>query len=111
MVSSLTSVPPRQRRRLALMLTPLALVLLVAGLLPAIGAPGLAWKLVGVLVCALALALAGVAIGLRRTAESDDRARREAELDAAIMATAGACGGDCGTCGPQDCAVKALPRL
>jgi len=93
------------------MLTPLAGVLLVAGLLPALGAPGLVWKLVGVLVTALAVLLVGVAVGLRRTAAADDRARLEAELDAAIIATAGPCGGDCDSCGPQDCAVKALPRL
>ena len=93
------------------MLTPPALMLLIAGLAPAATGPTLAWHVAGVCVAAAALCLIAMASGLRRSAAADEAARREAVLDAAILATAGACGSQCPTraCGGQDCPVRA-PR-
>jgi hypothetical protein len=94
------------------MLLPLALVLLVTGVLPATRA-GVLWpRVVGVLVVGCAVLLLGVALGLRRSAAQDEAAAHEAAVDAAIMASSGPCGSDCstGACAVTDCAVKALPR-
>jgi hypothetical protein len=111
-VSSLTQIPPAERRKMAMALLPIATVLLVAGLMPVMVTSSLAWKLVGVAVMLIATVLSGMVLGLRRSAVEDEAAGREAELDAAILATAGSCGSECGTgaCGVDDCAVKALPR-
>jgi hypothetical protein len=111
-VSSLTQIPPAERRKMALALAPIATVLLVAGVVPVMVTSSLAWKLVGVAVILIATVLLGVVLGLRRSAAEDEAAGREAELDAAILATPGPCGSECGTgaCGVDDCALKALPR-
>jgi hypothetical protein len=67
------------------------------------------WKIVGVMVILAAALLFGISIGLQTSATQDERS---AALDAAILATAGPCGSDCGNgaCGVDDCAVKSLPR-
>ena len=105
----LRRVPPRQRALLALLLAPIGLVLLVAGALAAVASAGLAGHLAGVLIALISLVLLGVAHGLFYSARQD---RAEQQLDAAIQATAGSCGRDCGStaCGAADCAVQALPR-
>jgi Flp pilus assembly protein TadB len=107
--ADLHRVPPRQRRQLGLLLSPVAAVLLVAGVLLAWLAASFAGHLVGALVTLLALALLGVGYGLLRSARADEHERR---LDEAIRQATGPCGADCGTagCAATDCAVKALPR-
>jgi uncharacterized membrane protein len=102
-------VPPRQRRQLGVLLSPVAAVLLAAGVLLGWLAASPAGHLVGVLVALLALALLGVGYGLLRSAGTDERERL---LDEAIRQATGPCGSDCGTagCAQTDCAVKALPR-
>jgi hypothetical protein len=111
LVSNLQSVPPAERRRLAVLLLPVGLVLLAAGLVPVLTSPAAGWRVAGVAVTLLSLLLLGVAWGLHRSAATDDAARHEAELDAAIMAATD-CGSGCGTgaCGVDDCAVRQLPR-
>jgi len=115
--TDLSSVPSRQRRQLAILLLPVSVVLLAAGVLLGWGGRSLAGQLVGVLVAVIALILLGVGYGLLSSARRDEREHR---LDEAIRATTGPCGGDCGSsgsdgcgsdgCGVTDCAVKALPR-
>jgi multisubunit Na+/H+ antiporter MnhC subunit len=94
---------------MAMALLPLALVVLIAGFLPMTLQSSVGWKIVGAVVILIAILLLGVTIGLRTSATRDEH---EAALDAAILATAGPCGSECGTggCGVDDCAVKALPR-
>lgn len=115
MSDELNRIAPARRRQLALVLAPFGLVFLVAGALPVI-AGGIVWKLVGGVLIVLALLVLGVARGLQRSAALDDAARREQQLDDAILAEAaltgaGGCGSDCGACGVDDCAVKSLPRV
>jgi hypothetical protein len=94
---------------MAMVLLPLALVVLIAGILPVALHTGVGWKIVGAVVILVSMLLLGVTIGLHTSATKDERG---AEFDAAILATAGPCGSDCGSgaCGVDDCAVKALPR-
>ncbi len=107
----LGQVPARQRRLLAVLLAPLGLVLLVAGVLAMVLSGSLAGHLVGAVLAAFALLLLGIAQGLHRSASLTERALAEQRLDAAILsADGGSCGGDCGSCGVDDCAVKSLPR-
>lgn len=109
--AELSRVPVRHRRQLGLLMLPVALVLLAAGVLLAWRAGSPAGHLVGVLVALVALVLLGVGQGLFSSARRDEREQR---LDAAIRAATGPCGNDCGTgasaCDSTDCAVKALPR-
>ena len=106
--SDLSQIPARQRQLLAVLVAPVAAVLLLAGLLLGWQATSLVGHLIGTLVAVLALVLLGVAHGLFHSARTDEHERR---LDEAVLAAAGPCGGDCGSCGVDDCAVKALPRL
>jgi hypothetical protein len=94
---------------MAIALLPLALVILVAGILPVALQTSIGWKIVGAAVSVVAMLLLGVTIGLHASAAKDER---EAKLDAAILATAGPCGSDCGSgaCSASDCAVRTLPR-
>jgi hypothetical protein len=111
--ADLGRVPARQRRQLAVLLSPVAAVLLIAGLLLGWRAGGPAGHLTGIGVALLALALLGIGYGLLRSVRMEERERR---LDEAILATAGACGGHCdggrdaAACGATDCAVRTLPR-
>jgi hypothetical protein len=107
-------VPPRQRRQLGVLLSPVAAVLLVAGVLLGWLAGSPAGHLIGVLVALLALALLGVGYGLLRSAGADERERL---LDEAIRQATGPCGAECGSagcgstdCGSTDCAMRTLPR-
>ncbi|HJQ02238.1 MAG TPA: hypothetical protein VJ851_11600 [Jatrophihabitans sp.] len=106
---TLRRLPPRQRTLLALLLAPIGLVLLVGGVLATVASAGLAGHAAGVLIALIALVLLGIAHGLFYSARQD---RAEQRLDAAIQATAGSCGRECGLagCGAVDCAVQALPR-
>jgi hypothetical protein len=94
---------------MAIALSPVAMVVLAAGTLPVALSAALAWKIVGAGVIVVAVLLLGIAIGLHSSAAQE---QRSAALDAAILATAGACGSECrtGACGVGDCAVKSLPR-
>ncbi len=109
----LTRIPPARRRRMALVLAPLGVVLLVAGAL-AVAGPGAAWKLVGLLVCVLAVGLLGVAWGLVRSASLTDAMAAERRLDEAIIAASGGCGSVCGSAGPDGsaggCGASCLTR-
>lgn len=107
--ADLGSVPPRQRRQLAIMLLPVATALLIAGALLGWAAGSVAGHLVGVLVLVLAVVLLGIGYGLLRSARADEHER---QLDEAIRQATGPCGSECGTaeCTTTDCAVKALPR-
>ena len=106
----LSDVSPAARRRLAVLLLPCATVLLAAGTVVLVRPAGLGWSLAAVALLALGVLLALVAAGLRRSAGDDEAAHAEAELDATLVAAAGTCGGDCGSCGVSDCAVTSLPR-
>ena len=111
--ADLRRVPPRQRRQLGVLLSPVAAVLLLAGVLLGWLAGSVAGHLVGVLVALLALTLLGVGYGLLRSATADEHERR---LDDAIRQATGPCGTDCAStdgstdCGSTDCAVRTLPR-
>jgi hypothetical protein len=117
-VSSLHLIAPARRRRMALILLPAAAVLLALGLTPALSAAGVGWIVLGAVLVVAGLLLAAVAAGLRRSAVQDERARSalaaESALDEVILASpelaAVGCGENCGSCGVEDCAVKALPR-
>jgi uncharacterized membrane protein YbjE (DUF340 family) len=105
-------VPARQRRQLAGLLSPVAAVLLIAGILLGWRAGSPAGHLAGAALTLLSLLLLGIGYGLLRSVRIQERDRR---LDEAILATAGTCGGDCaggdpGACATTDCAVRALPR-
>lgn len=108
--AQLSAVPPAARRRLAVLLLPCAVVLLAAGAVVLVRPTGLGWSLAAIALLALGVLLALVAAGLRRSAANDEAALAEADLDATLAAAAGACGGDCDTCGVSDCAVRSLPR-
>lgn len=112
LVSNLAEIAVEARRRMALLLVAPAGILILAGLVPVLVGGGIAWTVVGVLVCLAGLLLLGIALGLRRSAAQDEDRAAEAELDAALIAAA-PCGGDCssGACATEDCAVKSLPRL
>ena len=80
---------------MSLALAPLGLVLLVAGVLTS-SRDGIGWKLAGLLVAVLALALLGVAWGLRRSAALTEAAAAERRLDGVLAAAARSQGGACG---------------
>ena len=107
--ADLSRVPPRQRWQLAVLLLPVATVLLAAGVLLGWLAGSAAGHLVGILVALLALVLTAIGYGLLRSARADERERR---LDQAIRQATGPCGTGCepAGCSTTDCAVKALPR-
>lgn len=92
----LNAIPVAHRRRMALALTPLGGVLLIAGIL-ALFRAGVGWKLAGLLVAALALVLLGIAWGLRRSATLTEAVDAERQLDEVLAAAAADAGG--GTCG------------
>jgi uncharacterized membrane protein YbjE (DUF340 family) len=120
-------VPARRRQQLAVLLSPVAAVLLIAGVLLGWRAGSPAGHLAGAVLTLLALMLLGIGYGLLRSVRIQARERR---LDEAILATAGVCGTAadgtvgsvvnaapacrqvCGTdaCAAVDCAVRALPR-
>ena len=110
-MSDLSAVPVAQRQRMAFMLLPLGIVLLVAGVLPLLLASALLAKIGGLVVALVALLIVGVAYGLQRSARLDELVQLEQAVDEAILAgSGGGCGSDCTSCGVDDCAVKALPR-
>ncbi|MEO7263087.1 MAG: hypothetical protein ABI047_17815 [Jatrophihabitantaceae bacterium] len=97
----LYAISPARRRRMALALAPLGLLLLVTGILAA-SLDGLGWKLVGLLVAALAVVLLAVAWGLRRSAALSEAADAERRLDEVLAAAAESSGANCapaGSCG------------
>jgi hypothetical protein len=94
----LTAIPPAQRRRMALMLAPVGVVLLVAGGL-AVSLDGAGWTVAGVLVAMLAMALLGVAWGLWRSAALSEAAAAERRLDEVLAAAARSQGATCGAGG------------
>jgi hypothetical protein len=94
----LYAIPPAGRRRMALGLAPLGAVLLVAGVLT-VSLDGVGWKFAGLLVAVLALALLGVAWGLRRSAAMTEAADAEHRLDEVLAAAAGSGGATCATTG------------
>jgi hypothetical protein len=94
----LNAIPPARRRRMALALAPLGLVLLVAGILT-VSLDGVGWKLAGLLAAGLAVVLLGVAWGLRRSAGLSEAAAAEQRLDEVLLAAARASGTACGTTG------------
>lgn len=81
---------------MALALAPLGGVLLIAGVL-AVFRDGAGWKLTGLLVAVVALALLGICWGLRRSAEITEAANAERRLDEVLAAAAAEAGG--GMCG------------
>ncbi len=83
---------------MALALAPLGLALLVTGALT-ITLDGLGWKLAGLFVAALAVALLGVAWGLRRSAALSEAADAEQRLDEVLTAAAASSGVGCGSAG------------
>ena len=90
----LNAIPPGRRRRMALALAPLGLVLLVTGALAA-SLGGLGWKLAGLFVAALSLVLLGVAWGLRRSAVLSEAAAAEQRLDEVLTAAVRSQGAAC----------------
>jgi hypothetical protein len=92
----LNAIPPAHRRRMALAVTPVGAVLLVAGIL-AVSRPGIGWVLVGLLVALLALVLLGMAWGLWRSAALTEAAVAEQRLDEVLTAAAGAICGSAGS--------------
>jgi hypothetical protein len=94
----LNAISPARRRRMAVALAPLGLVLLVAGGL-ALSRAGIGWKLAGLLVTLLAVGLLGVAWGLRRSAALSEAAQAERRLDEVLVAAAEANGSSCGAAG------------
>lgn len=103
----------RQRRLLSLLIAPLAVLLLIAGMLSLTMARSLPGHLIGAVVALFALILLGIAQGIRRSVKLDERAAAERQLDEAILATSPACASDCGSglCGVDDCAIKARPGI
>jgi hypothetical protein len=99
----LNRIPPSRRRRMAAVLAPLGVVLLVAGVL-AISLHGVLWTLVGCCVAVLAVVLLAMAWGLLRSAALSDSALAEKQLDAAILAASGSAGSDCGPAGVRGAA-------
>ncbi|MCW2539125.1 MAG: hypothetical protein JWN95_850 [Frankiales bacterium] len=111
--SALQRVPARERRRLALMLLPMALALLALGLVSTVVSGPLGWKVVGGVVLIIACALLGIVLGLQRSAAITDRQQAEQQLDATLMGAVGACGSSCGSGADAcdaDCAIRTLPR-
>jgi hypothetical protein len=98
----LNAIPPARRRRMSLMLAPVGVVLLLAGILT-LSLDGVGWKLAGLLVMALAVVLLGVAWGLRRSAALsealDEATAAEQRLDEVLVAAAGSSGVACGSAG------------
>jgi uncharacterized membrane protein len=103
----LNAIPPARRRRMAWTLAPLGLVLLVTGILTA-SLDGIGWKLAGLLVAVLALALLGVAWGLSRSAALTEAATAEQQLDEVLLAAAGSSGATCAAAGGATCGTTGL---
>ena len=103
MNDELTAIPPARRRRMAVALAPLGVVLLLAGVL-AVSLEGIGWKLAGLLVVMLAVLVLAVAWGLRRSAALSEAAEAERRLDEVLVAaagSAGAMGGKIGAAGAE----------
>jgi hypothetical protein len=96
----LTAIPPPHRQRMALLLTPVGVVLLVAGAL-AVSLDGVGWTLTGGLVALLAVALLGVAWGLWRSVALSEAAAAERRLDEVLAAAARSQGAACGGPGAE----------
>lgn len=94
----LNAISPARRRRMAVALAPLGLVLLVAGGL-ALSLAGIGWKLAGLLIAALAVGLLAAAWGLWRSAALSEAAQAEQRLDEMLVAAAAANGSSCGVNG------------
>ncbi len=95
----LYAIAPARRRRMALVLAPLGLALLVAAVL-VFTLDGAGWKIAGLLVAALAAVLLGVAWGLRRSVALSEAADAQRRSDEAVLAAAAEAGGGvCGTTG------------
>jgi uncharacterized membrane protein len=131
--ADLNAIPPARRRRMALALAPVGLVLLLAGFLT-VSRGGLGWKLAGLLVAVLAVVLLGIAWGLRRSAALSEALAEataaEQRLDEVLVAAAqssgaersegseGSEGSACGSAGlvcgspgaPAGCGPSSLPR-
>jgi multisubunit Na+/H+ antiporter MnhC subunit len=88
------------------MLAPIAIVLIVAGVLPLVMSSSIAIKVLAAVMLSIGVLLAMVAAGLRRSAQIDD-----ADAEMAAIINAAGCGDSCSSCGVGDCAVKTLPRL
>jgi hypothetical protein len=97
----LNVIPPARRRRMALVLAPVGLVLLLAGILT-VSLDGVGWKLAGLLVATLAVLLLGVAWGLRRSAALAEATAAEQRLDEVLVAATRSSGTACGGAGAQD---------
>ncbi|HEX8303334.1 MAG TPA: hypothetical protein VF612_00530 [Jatrophihabitans sp.] len=100
MNDALTTIPSAQRRRMALMLAPVGVVLLVAGVLVA-SLDGVGWIVAGLLVAVLAVALLAVAWGLWRSVALSEAAAAERQLDEVLAAAARSQGAACGGVGPE----------
>jgi hypothetical protein len=100
----LDAIPPARRRRMALALAPVGLVLLLAGILT-VSLDGVGWKLAGLLVAVLAVVLLGVAWGLRRSAALSESLAEataaEQQLDEVLIAAARSSGEACGGAGAE----------
>ena len=96
----LYAIAPARRRRMALVLAPVGLALLVAAIL-VIMLDGIGWKLAGLLVAVLAVVLLGVAWGLRRSAALTEAAEAERRLDQVLAAAAHSSGVVCGSAGSR----------
>ena len=96
----LTAIPSAQRRRMALMLAPVGVVLLVAGVL-VVSLGGGGWTVAGMLVTLLAVALLGVAWGLWRSVALSEAAAAERRLDEVLAAAARSQGAACGGPGAE----------
>jgi len=122
-VTNIHHIPPNERRRLAAGILPVAVVLLVVGLLLISQTVSIGWLIAGGVVLVLALLMLAIVLGLQSSARKDEQARLRAleqaeydnDLDAAIteatVASGVGCGGACGTCLDDTCAAKTLPRL
>lgn len=97
----LYAIAPARRRRMALVVAPLGLALLVAAIL-VITLDGVGWKLAGLLVGVLAVALLGVAWGLWHSVALTEAAEAERRLDEVLAAAAHSSGVSCGSAGSQE---------
>lgn len=96
----LYAIAPARRRRMALVLAPFGVALLIAAIL-VITLDGVGWKLAGLLVAVLAVGLLGVAWGVWRSVALTEAAEAERELDEVLAAAAQASGVTCGPASSQ----------